>query len=138
MHGYGFDLLIASPAPPGRRSIRDRSTRIPSLSMYEISEGGLTLQVELGAEPPDQVENADGWIMLPDGQAWSATFLTYGELGRIFDRWQATGECLNGTYFTCPDLVLTRRPGVREMFASVQDLVAHGDHEMTFRRAELP
>ena len=104
--------------------------------MYEISEEGLTLQVELGEDAPDEVENADGWIQLPGEGRWSVTFLTYLELGRILDRWQATGECLNGSYFTCPDLVLTRRPGVREMFAAVREMVANGDHEMSLKRVE--
>lgn len=104
--------------------------------MHEISEDGLILQVELGGGSPDEVENADGWITLPNRERWSATFLTYPELGRIMDRWVTTGECLGGAYFSCPDLVLTRRPGVREMFAAVRDMVANGDHEMSLRRVQ--
>ncbi|MDT0471736.1 hypothetical protein AB0465_40515 [Streptomyces griseoviridis] len=104
--------------------------------MYEISEEGLILQVELGEDAPDEVENADGWILLPGGERWSVTFLTYLELGRILDRWQATGECLSGSYFACPDLVLTRRPGVREMFSAVREMVANGDHETSLKRVE--
>lgn len=104
--------------------------------MYEISDGFLTLQIELGEDSPEAIENADGWVSLPTGERWSATFLTYRELGRIMERWAGTGECLAGTYFTCPDLVVTRRPGVHEMFAAVRDLVSSGDHEMSLRRLE--
>lgn len=104
--------------------------------MHEVAEGGLTLAVELGGDSPDTVENCDGWVTLADGSTWSATFLTYAELGRIMDRWKSTGECLGGSYFTCPDLVLVRAPGVQSMFAAVKDLVAHGDHELSLRRIE--
>ncbi|WP_221332080.1 polymorphic toxin-type HINT domain-containing protein [Nocardiopsis composta] len=104
------------------------------LTMYEISENGLTLRVELGGDEPDEVENADGWVLVPGGGEWSATFLTHREMGRVMERWRSTGECLGGAYFTCPDLVVTRRPGVREMFAAVRDMVANGDHETTLRR----
>src|SRR5690606_31106041 len=81
------------------------------LTMYEISENGLTLRVELGGDEPDEVENADGWVLVPGGGEWSATFLTHREMGRVMERWRSTGECLGGAYFTCPDLVVTRRPG---------------------------
>src|SRR5262245_55152049 len=104
--------------------------------MYEIAEGRLKLQLELGEDSPEASENADGWVTLPDGTKWSATFLSHAELGRIMGRWRVTGECLNGGYFTCPDLVLIRSPGVQAMFAAVRDMVAKGDHELSLRRVE--
>ncbi|HET6288160.1 MAG TPA: hypothetical protein VFG15_15605 [Amycolatopsis sp.] len=102
--------------------------------MYERTENGLKLELELGGDPPEACENADGWVTLPDGSRWTATFLSYAELGRILDRWKVSGECLNGTYFTCPDLVLIREPGVRNMFSAVQDLVADGGHALALGR----
>lgn len=104
--------------------------------MYEIAEGGLRLRVELGVDSPETVENADGWLLLPDGSRWSATFLTYAELGRLMDRWAASGECLGGRYFTCPDLVLIRDPGTQKMFAAAKDLVASGEYEVTLGRLD--
>ncbi|BDM70242.1 hypothetical protein HEK616_37290 [Streptomyces nigrescens] len=43
---------------------------------------------------------------------------------------------LHAARFTCPDLVVTHRPGVREMFAAVRDMVSNGDHEISLRRVE--
>lgn len=104
--------------------------------MLEVAEDGLLFEVELGSDAPEAVENADGWVTLSDGTRWSVTFLTYAELGRILGRWAESGECLGGRYFTCPDLVLTRTPGVATMFAAVKDLVANGDHELALQRVE--
>jgi hypothetical protein len=104
--------------------------------VHEITEDGLKLEVEVGEDAPDASENADGWVTLPDGTKWSATFLTYAELGRVMDRWKVTGECLNGSYFTCPDLVLSRSPGFRACFQRVRDMVANGDHELSLRQIE--
>lgn len=102
--------------------------------MYQRSDDEITLEVELGNDKPELVENADAWLTLADQTRWSITFLTYSELGRIMDRWASSGEGLGGRYFTCPDLVILRRPGVREMWDVIKELVASGDYIFTLRR----
>jgi hypothetical protein len=103
--------------------------------MYRISAENLVLDVELGGDAPDEVETADAWVTLADGTRWTATFFTHAEVGRVMERWRASGECLGGRYFACrPDLVITREPGVREMLAVVRDLVATGQHESMLHR----
>ncbi|GAA0900077.1 MULTISPECIES: hypothetical protein [Streptomyces] len=104
--------------------------------MYEISESGLKVEIELGGDSPETVENADGWVELPNGEKWAATFLTYAEVGRILDRWSRTGEFLNGGYFVCSDLVMVRNPGAREMFNAVKDMVATGSHRGHLTRVD--
>jgi hypothetical protein len=104
--------------------------------MYEIGDAGIKVQIELGGDSPEAVENADGWVVLASGERWAATFLTYAEVGRIMDRWSETGESLNGGYFVCSDLVIIRRPGVREMFNAVRDLVATGSHRNILTRVD--
>jgi hypothetical protein len=64
--------------------------------MYEVEEGSFKLQVELGGGPPDQVENADGWVTVQGEGTWSATFITLAELNRLMNRWHETGEYLSG------------------------------------------
>lgn len=104
--------------------------------MYRIVDEALELQIELGDEPPEAIENADAWLILPDGSKWSITFLTYRELGRLMRRWATTGEYLGGAYFTCPDVVVVRDPGVTAMLAAVKDLVAKGEHELTLMKVD--
>jgi hypothetical protein len=72
------------------------------------------------------VENVDAEITLPDGTRWSATFLTLDEIRRIMDRWRSSGECLDGKYFQCHDLVIVRQGGVPTMVETLQDIVING------------
>ncbi|MDX3227039.1 hypothetical protein [Streptomyces sp. ME19-01-6] len=104
--------------------------------MYEIIENGLKVEIELGGDSPDTVENADGWVELPNGEKWAATFLTYAAVGKILEKWSHTGEYLNGGYFVCSDLVIVRRPGVREMFNAVRDLVETDSHQSFLTRVD--
>jgi hypothetical protein len=97
--------------------------------MYEVEEGSFKLQVELGGDPPDQVENADGWVTVQGEGTWSATFITLAELNRLMNRWHGTGEYLSGAYFICPDLVLLRNPGVDAILTVVRHLVDTGGYE---------
>ena len=92
--------------------------------MYEMTNEHLTLRVQLSeGEEPSAVENADGWVTVADGSVWSATFLSYAEIGRILRRWATTGEAEGGRFFSCHDLVIIRDPGVDEMLAAATDLV---------------
>ncbi|OLR91246.1 hypothetical protein [Actinokineospora bangkokensis] len=106
------------------------------MSSHEISRDGVTLHVQLGDSSPGEVENADAWVTVPDGSTWTITFLTYAELGRLLAWWERTGESLSGLYFTCPDLVLTTRPGVEPLFEAVREMVARGEHESVLIRSD--
>ncbi|MEU0511200.1 hypothetical protein [Amycolatopsis sp. NPDC006125] len=103
--------------------------------MHTMIAEGVVLEVELGGDAPGSVENADAWVTLADGTRWTATFLTYAEIGRIMGRHRRSGEYLSGGYFTCPaDLVVLAEPGVRAMLDAVVDLVATGGHESVLHR----
>ncbi|MEV0251776.1 hypothetical protein AB0H76_34665 [Nocardia sp. NPDC050712] len=68
-------------------------------------------------EDPEQVENVDVEVHLPDGSRWSATMFTIREVERLMARWSTTGECVGGSYFWCGDGVIVRDPGVSAMTA---------------------
>ncbi|MEV4115619.1 hypothetical protein [Nonomuraea sp. NPDC049695] len=78
---------------------------------------------------PETVDQADAIITLPDGTQRHATFMTPGVISEIMDRWQRTGECLNGRYFWCSDLVIIRKPGFVSMVDAVRDMIAIGELE---------
>lgn len=82
----------------------------------------------LGAnDDPATVENMDVEVVLGDGSRWSATFLTLAEIRRVMDRWAQTGECLNGTYFQCTDLVIFEHGGIEAATDLVRRLVESGE-----------
>lgn len=101
--------------------------------MHEINGPGFRLEIEIGEENPSDIENADGWLTFDTGGRWSATFLTIAEVGRVMDRWRASGECLSGSFFTCPDLVILRNPGVQAMFEAVSELVRTGEFSLALK-----
>ncbi|WP_433412897.1 hypothetical protein ACQP1V_27075 [Microtetraspora malaysiensis] len=57
--------------------------------------------------------------------------MTLEAIAGIMDRWQGTGECLNGRYFWCSDLVIIRKPGFVSMADAVRDMIAIGEFEST-------
>ncbi|MFD7624561.1 hypothetical protein ACFV7Q_00695 [Streptomyces sp. NPDC059851] len=73
-------------------------------------------------DDPDTVENTDAIVTAPDGTRWSATFLTHSEIAKVMDRWSATGECADGSYFQVQDLVIVREPGVDAMTRALVDI----------------
>ncbi|MGP3961960.1 hypothetical protein ACTWPT_38835 [Nonomuraea sp. 3N208] len=97
---------------------------------YRVSPPGFEMMIpRWEGYAPETAEQADETITLPDGSRRYATFMTLGVVSRIMDRWQETGESLNGRYFYCTDLIIIREPGFVSMIAAVQDVIASGDIE---------
>ncbi|MEU8107116.1 hypothetical protein AB0C18_25725 [Nonomuraea muscovyensis] len=78
---------------------------------------------------PETADQADATITLADGTRRYATFMTLDVVSGIMDRWQETGESLNGRYFYWTDLVIIREPGFASMIAAIRDMIASGDIE---------
>ncbi|GAA0967200.1 hypothetical protein [Actinocorallia libanotica] len=78
---------------------------------------------------PATAQEADATIYLPDGTRRYATFMTLEGIAKIMSRWQETGECLNGRYFYCTDLVVINGAGFNAMADAIRDLISTGDLE---------
>ncbi|MBB2745193.1 UNVERIFIED_ORG: hypothetical protein FHR35_005042 [Microbispora rosea subsp. rosea] len=97
---------------------------------YRISDPGFEMLIPRWGElDPETADQADATITLPDGTRRYATFTTLGAISGLMDRWQGTGECLNGRYFWCSDLVIIRKPGFVSMADAVRDMIAIGELE---------
>lgn len=95
---------------------------------YRVSEPGFEMQVpRWEGHEPETTEEAAATIMFPDGTRRYATFMTLDVVGRVMDRWKDTGECLNGRYFWCSDLIIIREPGFTSMIDAVRDMIATGE-----------
>lgn len=81
--------------------------------------------IACGHEPEDAC-NLDLLLTLEDGSRWSATVLSAAEIARILEHWRETGESLGGKYLTCPDLLVIRDPGVSNICAVLEDILAIG------------
>jgi hypothetical protein len=51
-------------------------------------------------------ENTDVKVIFKDGSEGVATFITYKKILSLRDKYQATGECLNGKYFWASNMLL--------------------------------
>ncbi|GAA3948316.1 hypothetical protein GCM10023085_33230 [Actinomadura viridis] len=81
-----------------------------------------------GHDPQTQ-EEAEGTITLPDGTRYYGTFMTLDAITAVMRRHQSTGECLNGAYFSCEDLIIVHRPGIPAIVEVVRHLITSGELE---------
>lgn len=86
-----------------------------------------------GVDADGSAANCDLEVLDSDGTRWSATVLTVEEISRIMARHEKTGECLNGSFFACPDLLIVRDGTVAGVEALVRSLVATGNHRNELR-----
>ncbi|MFI7117381.1 hypothetical protein [Amycolatopsis sp. NPDC049868] len=85
-------------------------------TFYRIRTTSFDVHYIIGdREDPEQAENIDVEVRLPDGSRWSATMFTVAEVERLMEQWAQTGECGGGSYFGCSDGVIVREPGVSFM-----------------------
>lgn len=97
-------------------------------AFYRVSDPGFEMMIpRWEGYAPETADQADATIGLPDGTRRYATFMTLDVVSGIMDRWQETGESLNGRYFFCTDLVIIREPGFASMLDAVRDLIASGE-----------
>ncbi len=87
-------------------------------------------------DDPETVENVDVEVKCVDGTRWSATVLTLTEIDRVMAHYAATGECLDGRYFHCWDLLITRSGGISEIVQVVHDLLRNDQLRWVLKRLE--
>ncbi|WP_326468560.1 hypothetical protein [Actinophytocola sp.] len=85
----------------------------------------------------ETVENVDVEVTFADGSRWGATVLSLAEIGRIMDRWEATGEGLGGSYFQCPDMIIVRCGGVVAIAEMLNGLVDSGEFRSVLARIDI-
>lgn len=86
-----------------------------------------------GVDADGSAANCDLEVLDSDGTRWSATVLTLEEISRLMTSYENTGECLNGSFFACPDLLIVRDGTVAGVEQLVRSLVTTGDHRNELR-----
>lgn len=106
--------------------------------LMEVQLAGAVATFMLGADDDAAVvENVDVEVALDDGSRWAATLMTLAEIGRIMNRWRETGECLDGSYFHCADLVVIERGGVEAAAGLLSRFVTTGQIREVFVRIDI-
>lgn len=76
-------------------------------------------------EPLDPLDcNSDVLFELDDGSRWCATFFTYRNIETLRKKNQSTGECLYGTYFCAPEMILVSEMSEEVVARVLQELLA--------------
>ena len=95
------------------------------------------IEILQGCEPLDPVtDNVDVEVRFPDGRRYSATYFTLENIALLMERYRATGECKDGLYLWCVDMVVIRRLTREQIASVVEDLIATGEFESAFSRLE--
>lgn len=71
----------------------------------------------------------DVHVHLHDGRRFTGLFGTLADVQAAMDRYQSSGECLDGRYFWAAQLVLVDRANVETIVAVVEDMAHSGEME---------
>ncbi len=96
-----------------------------------MTRGAYELTILHGIPDPD--ENVDVEVRFEDGARYAATFATIANLAVLLDRYEATGECLGGTYIWMADLIVVRCLDLPTIAATVADLIEQKEFTASFR-----
>lgn len=94
----------------------------------EVEVGGRARLVVRGMEDDGTVENVDIELIEESGARWSATVLSLAEIGRLMSSYRETGECLSGSYFRVPDLLILATPTFESLAEVVEGLLREGTY----------
>jgi hypothetical protein len=98
----------------------------------EVKVGSGARLVVRGLEDDGTVRNVDIELVEESGARWSATVLTLGEIDRLMTSYHETGECLSGSYFRVPDLLILNRPTFESLIEVVEGLLRDGTYPFEF------
>ena len=106
--------------------------------LMEVQLTGAVAIFMLGADDEAAViENVDVEVVLDDGSRWSATLITLAEIEHIMNRLKEAGECFDGAYFQCADLVIVERGGVKAATDLLSQFVVTGQIREAFVRLDI-
>lgn len=98
----------------------------------ELANGVRLLVRGIGED--ETVRNVDIELIEPHGPRWSATVLTLDEIARLMTTYRESGECLFGSYFRVPDLLIIDQPTLESLVEVISGLLRDGSHAFELSR----
>lgn len=77
-------------------------------------------------------DNIDVLVRFGNGQCFAATFFTVVNIQTIMQRYSQSGECLNGMYFWCSNMVVVQNLENSTIASTISSLIASGEFESIF------
>jgi hypothetical protein len=81
-------------------------------------------------------DNVDVEVHFPSGETYVATFFTLTNIQTLFEKNRITGECKNGLYFQCPDMIIVEELTEDVVRETAQYLLENGEFEHAFLKIE--
>ena len=81
-------------------------------------------------------DNVDVEIRYKDGRLFTASFFTIQNIKSLFEKNKMTGECGNGLYFFCYDMILVEELTVENVVKTIEELRKEGVLESAFKIAK--
>lgn len=105
--------------------------------LIEVQVPGARIIFMMSAdENPEFVEIMDVQVIADDGSRWSATIMTLAEIEHAMRRWEKSGECLDGRYFFCSDLLVVRDRGISRIAKMLEDMIVSGEYRDALKRLD--
>ena len=68
------------------------------------------------------------------GQRYSATVFTLENIKSIIDRYEVSGECANGLYFYCPDLIIVKNLKRATILDTISSIISEGEIDLALKK----
>jgi hypothetical protein len=68
------------------------------------------------------------------GQRYSATVFTLENIKSIIDRHAVSGECANGLYFYCPDLIIVKNLKRATILDTISNIISEGEIDLALKK----
>jgi len=83
-------------------------------------------------ENPDN-DNED-IIISYKGQRYSATVFTLENIKSIMERYSNSGECANGLYFYCQDMIIVKNLKRTTILEAISNIISEGEIDLALKK----
>lgn len=91
-------------------------------------------EVEFLHEFEDSNNSNEDIIVSYKGQRYSATLFTLENIKSLMERYEATGECGNGSYFYCLDMVLVKNLRRTTILDAIDNIISEGEIDQALKK----
>ena len=108
------------------------------MSEYKDKYQGYNVRIHWTSSEPFDPRNETVEVRLTtkDGQEYAANFTAKGFVDYIFEKNKRTGECVNGTYFCMPNMILVEEITEQNIRATIDDLIRNLEIESHFGKVD--
>ena len=82
-------------------------------------------------------DNVDIEVKFQDGSSYVATFFTLINIQSLLNKYANSGECFNGLYHWCANMIIINEITIKSIELTVSDLIATGEFLKAFYKVPI-